>query len=310
MNQTNTSPSKYSGKTKLAYCLSIGRANDPDSLVAYPSMANRCHHCHPLAIPTFEHQGAVCLTEKYLECGVFLNSKGGKFPSEIEHPENAAHNKLRRITSSSYRLWFGAFIGFLTVLLVILAGIFAFKPAAAVPAIIQSNTQPAVSPSATVSPTVTIQVTLPLPLPSPVPSKTLVPKKVVPTKTATLTPAVFFGLDTTLGTDKKFIIHRVLAKQNLELLANRYNTTQQAILAITYELFTPVWVGKLVIIPVDQKDVSGLPVLQPYKITQAGITLTELAKTLGVNVDDLERFNGCGLCRFKAGSWILIIPKS
>ena len=148
--------------------------------------------------------------------------------------------------------------------------------------------------------------------PSPTVTATITPTRVRPTATIAVTPtatiqaAVLLITDTELGTERKFIIHLMQDGENLDLLSKRHNTSQTAILAITYKLVAPVWAGKMIVIPIGQKDVSDLPALQPYEVTQPEVTLLDLAQILGVSITDLITYNGCEDCRIKQGSWILV----
>jgi len=101
-------------------------------------------------------------------------------------------------------------------------------------------------------------------------------------------------LDMPIGTDYKFVIHRVSEGENLEQYAAQYNTSVEAILLINYNLRNPAWTDVLVVIPVGFTNVANLPIFVVYQVKEEerGISVEALAKKLRVDPLDLKYYNG------------------
>jgi len=110
------------------------------------------------------------------------------------------------------------------------------------------------------------------------------------------------SLDTLVGTDYKFLIHKASAGENLERYAAKYKTTVESIAAVNYKMPAPAW-----IIPVGFKDVARLPSFTPYEVKGKIITIGMLARDLGVNPFDLKYYNGIHDARqILTNDWLLI----
>jgi hypothetical protein len=92
-------------------------------------------------------------------------------------------------------------------------------------------------------------------LPTPLPSRAETPAP-------TLEPV--HALETPIGTDNHFIIHRVLPGESLLLLSQHYGTSVDAIELINYQLPTPLLEGFPIVIPVNDVDVRGFPAFEAY----------------------------------------------
>ncbi len=53
--------------------------------------------------------------------------------------------------------------------------------------------------------------------------------------------------------------HRVAEGESLQVFANLYNTSVEAIRNVNYDLIAPLWIDWLVVIPMNTMDVSGIP---------------------------------------------------
>jgi hypothetical protein len=114
-------------------------------------------------------------------------------------------------------------------------------------------------------------------------------------------------LDQPIGSDQKFVIHKILYGENLGQCASRYNTSVEAILAVNYDLKTPVWVDALVIIPVGFTNVYGLPTFDAYEVPRADMSLNVLALSFGVSLKDLRYYNAIDMDEsLQVGDWLLI----
>jgi hypothetical protein len=135
-----------------------------------------------------------------------------------------------------------------------------------------------------------------------------------PTSTATLVPTPtidmrYLPLDTPLGTAYKVIIHRVAEGENLTILARNSKTTEQAIMNATHGFVSPLWVGKLVVIPQESPSWDSQPALEPYQVTQESISLDDLGALLGVDASLLKYYNGCDECQIQKDSWV-VVPRA
>ena len=144
---------------------------------------------------------------------------------------------------------------------------------------------------------------------SPEPSLTITPTltyTLTPTSTATSEPSQY-GLDTPIGTDHQFIIHKTQVGESLNQYAFIYNTSVEAILRANYSLITPLWVDALIVIPVEFTEVTQMPYFQPYKVTTDGITVETLGNELATNLDDFIYYNGLLRGeRLSFGDWLLV----
>jgi LysM repeat protein len=94
------------------------------------------------------------------------------------------------------------------------------------------------------------------------------------------------------------------------MIANKYGTTVQAIMAVNYKLKPPVWADYPIVIPVDTKDAAGLPAFEVYVVkAYEEISADSLANTLDVDVTQLKLYNICHEdCMFVKGD-VLLVPR-
>jgi hypothetical protein len=144
------------------------------------------------------------------------------------------------------------------------------------------------------------ETTVPTTIPTPV-------MTITPYPTGTGEARSNHQLEQPIGSDYKFVIHRILYGENLNQCATRYNTSIEAILAVNYDLRTPVWENALVIIPVEFTNVYGLPAFEAYEVPRADMSLKVLALGFGVSLKDLRYYNAIGMDEsLQAGDWLLI----
>lgn len=116
-----------------------------------------------------------------------------------------------------------------------------------------------------------------------------------PTLTPSITPTKFVSkhqLDVPIGTDRKFIIHRLEEGESLDPHVLEYNTSIEAVLAINYYLYltNPVKRDVLIVFPLNFADVSGLHVLTIYQMPESIHGVNPNLKVLnfrGINYEDL-----------------------
>lgn len=283
-------------------CPHFALKGDTDSYAAFPSPINVCNRGHRSVTPTISHQRFFCLTPNHVDCLYFQSGEGEKFPNEIKYKTQGVSGNLKRIL----------LIGSLGVLLtiVVLLLIFGdgwrtqkngfeatqtlkvgFFPTGVEQRILLTDTpqiDEMVETTRTpesfgVSPTALIEF---------------------PTPT---NPDPVLALDTPIGGEVQFIIHRVLEGESLQYFADRYNTSTEAILGVNENLVLPMWVGWVVVIPLNTTDVAKFPAFVPHQIEEEGITLSALAEKLAAPIDDLAFHNNIDTGHIlHEGEWVLV----
>jgi LysM repeat protein len=281
-------------------CPHIGLEDDPATLLGYPSVWNYCHHAKPIAVAGLDHQRTYCLSAAHAACPLFLKPEGSPMPAGLQTPDNG----LGRGRRTLWRTVLALVVLAVLVAVVVWQGIargFFFLPS-----------QPGESTS---TPTLT---ELP-PLPSEAiltmtPTSGATPTGLCPTLVPTNTPlpsptnqpVLELALETPLGLNKEFIIHMIVEGESLDLLANNYGTTVPLIKAINYYLPFTLLPNLIVIIPVGEIDLQGVPAFQPY-LVKAGMTVDELAQSISVDVSTLSYYNGLTAdYRLSPGDWLLV----
>lgn len=277
-------------------CPFLGLGDDPGTSQSFPSIWNHCHRCLPAAPPNLKHQREYCLGAKYRGCPVFSRTYIAPMPMGLRGPMTPA-SQPRHLAWGRLALALVAASALFTLAWGLLnrtvlsvqrgrAGELGFEsdslagssktPAATHPAF--TSGQPSGS-AVTDSPPTTR---------TPEHSFPAIPAVVTPVRTSRN------QLDVLLGTDRKFIIHKVLDGESLEQYVEKYDTSREAILAVSPNKEVPVWVDALMVIPVGFTDAAGLPVLVVYQVKeeQRGVSTEELAKILRVDLQDFKYYNG------------------
>ncbi len=103
-------------------------------------------------------------------------------------------------------------------------------------------------------------------------------------------------LDTPIGTDRKFIIHRLAKYESLDPYLEKYNTSMQAVSALNYYLYlvNPARRDILIVFPINFTDVSGMSVLVIYQLKESerGVNFEYLAGRFHVDLEALKYYNG------------------
>jgi LysM repeat protein len=116
----------------------------------------------------------------------------------------------------------------------------------------------------------------------------------------------FHALETPIGIEHQFIIHRILLGESLPLISTHYGTTVEAIQLVNSYIQIPLLVDFLVIIPVNQTDVSGLPAFEAYRV-EKDTPVEELAQQLLVDPAVLKYYNDLKDGQvLTAGEWVLV----
>lgn len=271
-------------------CPYLGLDDDSDTSLAFPSAWNTCHRSRNAASPNLKHQTEYCLSEDHRACMIFLAEPATMpLPTHLRASRRYVKNRRR----NSYRNLIFIFVGILA--LVCLGWGFL--------------TQAAMSPTVTGTPSQSL-LNLKTPFAAYTATFTHIPTfnmTVPPEPILTGESAQKRQLDQPIGSDYKFVIHRILNGENLGQLASRYNTSVEAVLAVNYNLKTPIWEDALVIIPVGFTNVYGFPVFEAYEVPRANISLKVLALSFGASLKDLRYYNAIDMDEsLQVGDWLLI----
>lgn len=309
-------------------CPYLGLHDDPGTSLAYPSAWNYCYRAHPPVSVSVSHQVVACLSQKHVDCPVYLAEREGVLPSHLRGsstvPARNAHRKPNRRA---------AWIILLAVLL--LAGWWWGRPffpwsaqPTSTPALVAVSTN-VPSPTATVrvawtNPALIITVKARTSTPrasqtlegtvSPSPATSTLTRTPVPsrtptssrTPTATRTPTASrtptipstlppgtcgHALDAQFGTGVKFVIHRVTSGENLDVYSTKYQTDQEAIRAVNFSMPVPIWADWVIVIPIGTTDMRGIPPFEPYQASGETMSLDQLALQLNTDAPSLQKYN-------------------
>ncbi len=288
-----TGENKDTGKkTRGLTCPFLGFNDDPETAISYPSKYNCCYHARPVRSVSLKQQSEYCLTGEYSSCPIFLKEKLDPLPRKL-WGEKVGNSKNKRWVSLA------ALIGIL--ILGVIAGLLLGVIPSALPGMGVAIETPTFYPTRQIIPTQTMTQSVPTP------TKTATP---LPTPTATLIPpteAIPRSLETPLGNNPRLIMHQLMDGEGLNLLAQLYNTSTKAITAVNYNLPQVLWVGTVIVIPLDTEDTSGLPSFIAYQVENDGTTIEELATSKAVSLELLKKYNelpdGYVLTQ---GEWLLI----
>lgn len=314
------------------FCPFLGLSDDSRSLMAYISPQNCCYRCQPVMAVKLEHQNNYCLDTTFINCQAYIDEAGKSLPAGLRYkPDRSARRSI----------WMRRVIGGIVIGIILLGGWFLMQK---VPPNLALSETPG-SPTGPASATFTAQTTATDPSRI-TPPTTVVPLwgTLVPTSTLTvspfpsLTPTIFTAtltrtptatvtkttsptlapsqtptevpsrsLDVPIGRGRLYLIHRVSGGENLNTMAEKYQISIEAILAINYTLSTPIWADALVVIPLGVTSPEKLPVFEPYQVTENNITAEALAQQLGCDAALFKYFNDLADGeKLKKGDWFLI----
>jgi hypothetical protein len=75
---------------------------------------------------------------------------------------------------------------------------------------------------------------------------------------------------------------------------------------VNYSLPSPLRIGWLIIVPINQTNVQGLPTFDAYEVS-TDVAVRTLAQQLSVDPALLELYNGLGNNEFlSSGDWVLV----
>lgn len=302
-------------------CPFLGLNDDNTSHMAFTSPENHCYHCKPIAPIKLEHQNDYCLDPNFLTCPVFTDKEGRRMPNNLIYIEDAGS-----ISIDKRLLWAGLILAGIAVAISLFFAFENTKNSESPPSSLTSASSLFESTATSLATDSTILIPNTETVPdsvtattSPFPTLTLVAPtsnsteintasvSITPSATLMMTPQSPYSLDAPIGRGQLFIIHKVANGENLTTLADTFNTSVEAILAVNYMLNVPIRVDATVIIPLQKEDTQGLSLFEPYQVTHAQIAAEALAKELETDallfkyVNDLD--DGDILHK---GDWILV----
>jgi LysM repeat protein len=264
-------------------CPSLGLMDDKDTSLGFPSKWNTCQRSNPLAPPRFEHQEEFCLGGKYRECPLFLSQQTMPLPKDLRIPRSSADitrkNSLRNLVIALM-----IFIAISAVGWRMAAG---RGRASLLSEQVTWTASPSAEPTSTLIDPPTISVAV-------IPTMTLTISGMATDVAIPLSVPSNHQLDEQIGTDYKFVIHKIVQGETLSQLAEKFDTSVEAILAVNYSKKNPGWSGTLLVIPVGFTDFSEIPGFVVYQVAEKdrGTTVEKMAEYLQVDPLDLKYYNG------------------
>jgi len=288
-------------KQATKICPYLGMKNDPTTPVGYPSTWNVCFRSKNQEIPKLKYQQSTCLSENFVNCSLYLSEDKISLPKSIRYQSNNFKELLQ-----NRKFLMMVFL----VLLIIPTILFFYRygfpnlSEVLIPSWQKTQQVRTFQPLPTVPLTrVPDQNQMGSDNPAKTPTPTFEPTF---TSTITLTPSTL-ALDTPIGGEIQFIIHRTLPGESLFIFARDYDTNVDAIRAVNYDLPTVLYVDRMIVIPIGIDEPAGLPTFEAFQVEMRGLTVETLSEELGVNPEDLSKFNNIPLdYKFTRGDWILV----
>jgi len=283
-------------------CPYIGLSYDKATFSNFPVSNNICYHCKPTATPIYTHQIEFCLTDKFEKCPIYDNPKGNPFPSYLQYQLEKKRN-FRLIS--------------LAILLIGFVFIFLWFNERGLEVDLNSTdhshllTKTYFETSLLTSPTITIFVkpTNVFTTQSIVSNQTSPPHTipiVASSPTMAPTEVKVFHLETIIGNDPQFIIHRVNEGESLPLFADAHGSNVETIRAVNFGIHDILWVDQILIIPINLNDSSNIPPFLAYEVEKS-TTFLEIAKEFAIPIEDLLKYNNVQRdYPLKQADWILL----
>ncbi len=283
-------------------CISLGLQEDPQTALGFPSIWNYCHKARPAAPVALAWQRNCCQVETYHQCPMLQENAGHRLPAEARYHAALDPSGVLR----------GQGLGLIILLLALLAGgllvgwllntgRLQLNIAPVSVALSPTDDPPPVEQAGPVTGAVVTDTTSPTAPLAPAGSEPVALLSASPAA-----PSCGYQLEQTIRAGRDFIIHRVLAGENLDKFAADNKTSVEAILAANHQLPVPLRVDWVVVIPVGVTDLQGLPPFEPYFESAQGRRLTDLAAALSVEDAVLRRYNGFDQECSTLSGWFLV----
>lgn len=285
-------------------CPHLALMDDPETFSAYPSKWNACYNSKPVSTPILLHQRDFCLDENHVSCLLYQTSKRIKMPKEMQNKSTGLSSK----TKSRIRILIWSVIILIIFLAVIIGSRWLSNPFNLGPDVPTPTGEVSILITADTSLQTETRVFVPIYSSTAITQNTPTVTIPIPTSTSTITPTTPpLALDTPIGLENEFVIHRVIEGESLLLFANWYRTSPEAIQAINIDLSYPIQIDDLVIIPIGITDVTALPEFEAYEVLDEGISVLEQAEQIGVPVEDLCFYNNLDENQIlHSGDWLIV----
>ncbi len=261
-------------------CPFLGLPVDRSSYLAYASPANACHRARRITHIEVEYQQAVCLAGAHAQCPVFRSEGREKLPKEAVAPDF-----LRR---RAVRYWAQRILILLAVVLIAAAGVYLYQ--VQLPAFVFAAAQPTQVPAYNIPRYENAQPTLE----NYAPRILLAPNLSTPDEDSILiwqeTPGSSETPQAKPAAYPNLQVVRVAYGDNLYALAEKFNTSEQAIIDLNDSMRVPLWVDEVIVIPVDLQDVNGLPKFKPVEIQQR-TSVEQIAQSFGCSAELFKLYN-------------------
>ena len=298
-------------------CPHLGIKNDPSTCLAFPSTWNYCHRAMPPASVRLAHQEHYCQSALHVQCPVFQADKIKPLPPDIRAGKSPTPQKRRT--------WVPVTASLATVALVV--GVLWFLGVPPLLRGVASQAPYAVPPG---TPTATLELPASAVMAAPATAMPAIPPVTatasVPvaflstvvidrsTPTIQLAPtrvdACGHDLDEVFGIGRRFIIHRVQSGESFEMYATTYGTDLATMQGVNAQPLIPLHPGQIVVIPLDQKSIDGVPLFDTYQLAEHTTKYAKITTLLALpNLNEFLLYNGFQTtCPFFSG-WVLA-PRS
>ncbi len=283
-NQTSD-PNLLRGKL----CPFLGLDDDRETALSYPSVHNYCYHLKSASSVDLIQQRQFCLSNKYNTCPIYTNE------NVIKAPEGWGGKKILPLKPKPWMAWALVLIAIVVIVLVsYLLGLFKKPPATAPVLSSPTRTTIVVEANPTVVPTITLAVSTAEPTITEVPTQ---PVEIVP-----------HMLETPFRNTPQLLVHQVKEGEGFIMLAEKYQTSVDAIKAINYAITDSLLYNQILVIPVNTTDVSGLPSFSVYQEQEGNVTIEELANRMQLDAASFGSYNDLPLNYLVSQGEMLLIP--
>lgn len=311
MNNTLGSQPALSGR-----CIHLGLKDDPQTCLAYPSNWNHCHHARPPESIQLEHQRQYCHTLHHDQCPVFQNEEMGPLPPEVRGRHDPTKGRTRRFA----RIIILLLILALALLIVLLAqspsllseirsGLFGKTMVSATS--LETTSAPSILMATPLAENSTM---VPFSMPGIISTRTVVfappdyssNSAASPTFTAWPSNLCGHSLDEPFGSNPVFIIHKARGGESLNMYAGNYHTSVAAILAVNYQLPSPLWNDWILVIPVGETQMEATPSFEPRQADSTVNSIESLARVYSTDALELAQYNAFDESCHAFYGWLLI----
>jgi len=143
--------------------------------------------------------------------------------------------------------------------------------------------------------------------PSLTPSPQVTATRFTTTPSSTPTEVRSFALESIIGQDPQFIIHRTTEGESIPLFSVLYGSSEEAITTLNHDLPPVLLIDQIIVIPLNLTDPAGIPPFIAYEILENSVTFNQIADEFSVPLEELLKYNNVnGEYRLQQGDWILI----